>query len=79
MNCPRCKKEMIEGDAELHGTFVGYLLVGWSYQKLFFHAKGAHRTRETSALQTGERAVAWRCESCAGVFIEQPPWIPGYR
>src|SRR5436309_1973986 len=46
MHCPRCNSGMIEGDAELHGTFLGFLVVGWSYQKLFFHSKDAPRTRE---------------------------------
>lgn len=79
MNCPRCSAEMTEGDVELHGTALGFLIVGWSYQKLFFHAKDSPRKREASALQTGERAVAWRCNTCAGVFIEQPAWAPGYK
>jgi hypothetical protein len=70
---------MIEGDAELHGTFWGYLAVGASYEKLFFHTKGDHRSVETPALTTGERTKAWHCQTCEGLFLEQPRWIPGYR
>jgi hypothetical protein len=70
---------MVEGDAEVHGTFWASLVFQMSYEKLFFHEKGAHRSVETAALATGERTKAWHCQACAGLFLEQPPWIPGYR
>lgn len=70
---------MTEGDAELHGTFIGFLVWGGSYQRLFFHAKGAKRTKETSILASGERCLAFHCPSCGGLYLQQPPWIPGYK
>ena len=70
---------MIEGDAEVHGTAIGFLVWGGSYQKLFFHAKGAKRQEETAILASGERCSAFRCKNCGGLFVQQPPWVPGYK
>ena len=79
MNCSKCKGEMVEGDAELHGTFWGALVVGASYQKLFFHAEGTRRKEEVPVLRSGDRMKAWRCPSCEGIFLEPPPWIAGFK
>jgi hypothetical protein len=79
MNCPGCHEIMSEGAAQMHGTLLGFLSVGLSYQKLFFRAHEAKRSEEVSILASGERAKAYRCPKCGGVFIAQPPWVPGYK
>ena len=70
---------MEEGVALMHGTLLGFFVIGVSYMKLFFRRRGDSRKNETSLFNSDERLVAWSCPRCKGTFLEQPPWLPGTR
>ena len=66
MNCPKCEMPMEMGIAEIHGTGLGFLAVGLSFQPLFFtDMKG----NESQVLSPHSNQVAYRCTKCGGMFI----------
>jgi hypothetical protein len=65
MNCPQCQADMVEGIAQVRGTFTGYLLFGYSCQDLYFD-----RDRISSLiLSSREERKTFQCPKCWGVFI----------
>jgi hypothetical protein len=66
---------MSPGSAVIHGTTLGILVIGWSWMKLFFRPPGSRFWKNDLQVMTPEeRRVAYRCEGCAGLFIEQTPY-----
>jgi len=67
MQCPSCKMEMEAGRAQVKGTILGFLLVGLSYQHLYFlPSQGA---KEKIIPSRGIRPAHY-CRQCRGLFIE---------
>jgi Zn-finger nucleic acid-binding protein len=65
MICPQCQADMVEGVAQVRGTFTGYLLFGYSCQDLYFD-----RNKKTSLiLSSREKSSSFQCPKCSGVFI----------
>ncbi len=66
MKCPVCQVEMEKGTARVHGTVVGFILFGFSYQHLWFeHSSG----NEERILASNEQCPGYRCPECLAVFI----------
>ena len=70
---------MTEGHAELSGSAWSFLIVGASYQKIFFRSLKEKRWADAGVLASGERATAYQCPVCSGMFIVSPPWTPGFK
>lgn len=80
MACPRCGKAMDRGTATVRGTILGFALVGWSYQNLYFEGSARGRVIPRSlaegsgrrvVLPSGESTGAFRCGYC-GVTVLLP-------
>jgi hypothetical protein len=70
MNCPHCGTEMTRGIVSVHGTFLGFLAVGFSYQHLWFESGGDSK----KVLGSGDTSAGYRCEACDAILIQ-----PGTR
>ena len=64
--CPYCGSTMKAGSAELHGTVMGFLLMGASYENLYFKADGE---KEIKILDSRSSTSASWCESCEVLFL----------
>lgn len=64
--CPACGGEVEAGHVEIHGTFWGFVFVGFSYQHCWFVPEGR---REEIALRTDEKRRAHRCAKCGTLVI----------
>ncbi len=65
MKCPDCQQNMDRGRVQVRGSFLGFLVVGFSAQDLYFD-----QGRESDlVLGTRERRDACQCAGCGGVFI----------
>lgn len=64
--CPLCQSELEQGFVSVHGTLLGYLLVGMSYQHCWF--KGDESGDEV-VLKSRERRQAFKCQACGFVGI----------
>jgi hypothetical protein len=66
--CPLCGSDLEQGRATVHGTFWGFLLVGFSYQHCWFEpASGAG---EQVVVPSGGSRRACRCPRCGFVAIK---------
>ena len=65
-NCPNCNNKMTLGYASIHGTFVGFLFFGFSYQNLYFRAEGE---KEIKVLDSGCTSTALKCDKCDTVVL----------
>ncbi len=59
--CPACNSEMETGTVSVHGTFWGFLLVGWSYQHVWFKGAG---DKEEIVVRSGRAKIGYRCPAC---------------
>ena len=78
-DCPHCGGRLEVGNVAVHGTFWGWILVGWSYQQLWFQP---HLGEERRVLQSGESRQGWRCADCGFVGVASPgkdAGRPGYK
>ncbi len=66
LECPGCKTPMTVGIAEIRGNALGFLLIGFSWQELFFKSADAP---EVSVLAPNMPHPAYRCPSCGMVVI----------
>lgn len=64
--CPLCQSEIEQGVVSVHGTFLGYLLVGMSYQHCWF--KGDESNEEV-VLRSKERRPGFEWRACGFVTI----------
>jgi hypothetical protein len=44
MKCPECQSDLVQGTVAIHGTFLGVIIAGFSYQHLWW--KTADQTKE---------------------------------
>lgn len=68
LTCPYCGEQLIEGSAEIQGTVWGFLLVGLSYQNLYFKRQGEKKIK---ILGSGCATSALRCENCDVVILNK--------
>lgn len=68
--CPICQGEIERGSLSVHGTLLGFLFAGWSYQHCWF--KGRGKNEEQVVLRSGERTSGFRCVACGFVGIYRP-------
>lgn len=66
--CPRCSEALVKGEVVIRGGFWSFLLVGFSYQELFFERDGTRAKR--SILRPHRRRPALRCPSCRLLIAE---------
>jgi hypothetical protein len=77
LNCPACGDELQVGLVSVHGTFWGFLLVGFSYQHCWFEpaADGV----EDVVIPSGGAKLGWRCPNCGFVGIKGGESHPSRR
>ena len=68
MQCPKCNTEMDPGQAQVKGSLLGFLIVGLSYQHLYFRADEA--SLREKIIPSGGKRSAYYCRQCQGLFIE---------
>lgn len=66
LKCPYCDGTLISGEARIHGTITGFLLVGLSHQNLYFKSELGE---ETEVLGSGESTPAMKCNKCGVVTL----------
>ncbi len=64
--CPYCDGILESGEAKIHGSMVGFLLVGLSYQNLYFKSESGN---ETAVLASHESTPAMKCNTCGVVTL----------
>jgi hypothetical protein len=64
--CPYCGSTMKTGSAEIHGTVMGFLLMGASYENLYFKPDGE---KEIKILDSRSSTSASWCENCEVLFL----------
>ena len=69
MLCPACNTPMTPGVAEIRGNSLGFLLVGFSWQELYF--KAGDEEDDVSLLAPNEPRRAFRCPGCGLAVISQ--------
>src|SRR5262245_43633147 len=67
-SCPACGAAMEAGKVSVHGTLLGFLFVGMSYQHCWF--RPAASEDEQVVVQSGRSRRACRCSSCGFIGIE---------
>ena len=65
IKCPYCGGEMEAGASYLEGTWVGFLLYGFSHDLLWFRAGN----RKEAVIPNGGACAAHRCLRCRAVTI----------
>ena len=66
MNCPSCGKTAEPGTAQVHGTGLGFMFTGFSFQPLFFkNAEGV----EEKLMEPNSIYEAFLCPSCKTIVI----------
>lgn len=65
-SCPYCNTPLTSGYAEIHGTALGFLIAGYSYENLYFRRENEE---EVKILESGDSTTALRCESCGVVIL----------
>ena len=74
MQCPTCATMMDKGEVSIHGTPLGFLFVGISYQKLWFLCRGS---KQKVLIGAWGKARAFHCPNCAATFLPGISSTPG--
>ncbi|KKQ61582.1 MAG: hypothetical protein US81_C0005G0002 [Parcubacteria group bacterium GW2011_GWE2_38_18] len=76
INCPYCGSKMKSGSLEIHGSWLGFLLVGLSYQNLFYKPFDEkfqeYSSDEETVIKESEILKAMKCTKCKAISF-----IPG--
>lgn len=64
--CPYCDGTLQSGEAKIHGTLTGFLLVGLSHQNLYFKNESGE---ESEILGCNESTPAMKCDMCGVVTL----------
>ena len=71
MKCPKCQCDMVEGDATIHTTILGFLIYDWfSWQWLWFYPEDKNR-KVRKIICSSETAPAHECPQCGAVLVEK--------
>ena len=68
LNCPYCNHKLTSGQANIHGTFGGFLFYGLSYENLYFKSES---NEEVKILASNKSTPAMRCENCEIVILNK--------
>lgn len=68
MKCPYCGSLMKSGRTEIHGTPLGFLAIGFSYENLYFRAGDEKKIR---VLQSGCSTPSLRCPNCEIIILNK--------
>ena len=68
LNCPYCNSLLTKGNLNIHGTLLGFALVGRSYQNLYFQTESKP---EQFILGSNKSMPALQCESCGVMIINK--------
>jgi hypothetical protein len=63
MNCPKCSAKLCPGLVTVHGTLLGFLWYGWSYQHCFWRSD-QEPTNEVKIVGSNCFVQAFRCDAC---------------
>jgi hypothetical protein len=59
---------MVQGAIAVHGTFLGFLAFGWSYQHCWWQPGGDWGS-EVKVVHSGARREAFRCNKCRMMIV----------
>jgi hypothetical protein len=68
MKCPYCDGEMMPGTASVKGTLLGFIVIGLSYQHLWFRRLNGGG-EEVIIRSRGDRP-GHQCSQCGAVIIQ---------
>jgi predicted RNA-binding Zn-ribbon protein involved in translation (DUF1610 family) len=68
MNCPHCGHETVQGNARVRGNLIGFMVVGFSFQHLYFE-KGEDAQM---ILMSREERRSFFCPSCGTLIVPGP-------
>ncbi|GMU22990.1 MAG: hypothetical protein AMXMBFR13_30740 [Phycisphaerae bacterium] len=71
MKCPRCDEAMERGSAFIEGTLLGFLLIGFSHQHLWFQGEDETRWSRHRIMPSGGTCTAFRFAACKAVLVTQ--------
>jgi Domain of unknown function (DUF6487) len=77
LKCPACGNEMQPGIVSVHGTFWGFLAIGFSHQQCWFEP--ADGNGEEVVIDSGMAKRGWRCQGCGFVGIGSGEARPSKR
>ena len=74
MDCPDCHAPMVSGSLFIKGTLPRFLLIGLSWQSLWFReGSPTGRMPKERILDWGELRHGWVCRAC-GMTVVAPEW-----
>lgn len=72
-NCPQCDVPLLSGQLRIRGTIPGFLVIGLSYQHLWWTDPEGSRASREVVLDSGDEISAGRCPECGLVaFVPRP-------
>ena len=81
MKCPSCQSKMKRGQVSVHGTALGFVVVGFSHQHCWFE-EFERDAEEQVIVESNGRRGAYRCPKCKTVVIPnkepEPDGFPAY-
>jgi hypothetical protein len=66
--CPYCGSLMKSGRAEIHGTTLGFLVAGFSYENLYFKTEDE---KEIRILESQNSTPSLRCPNCEILILNK--------
>jgi hypothetical protein len=65
--CPICEGELEQGTVRVHGTLLGFLFFGLSYQRCWFRSSATGK--EDLAVHWSKSHAACRCRACGLLMV----------
>jgi predicted RNA-binding Zn-ribbon protein involved in translation (DUF1610 family) len=77
--CPTCGETMRRGHLTVRGTIVGFLLIGFSAQNLYFRwrGRGDSKHQDVKLIESGGTKTAFHCGKCGAVLAPGLKGEPG--
>ena len=67
MKCPNCNVEMEPGQAQVKGSLLGFLIIGFSHQNLYF--KSSDGSTKEVVIPSGGKRSGHYCRLCDALFV----------
>jgi len=69
MECPQCNSDMMDGELYFHGTILTAILIGMSYENLYFKSKKTP-DEEILLIENTEKKSGHYCSKCQIICFE---------
>ena len=68
MKCPKCSEDLVQGAIAVHGTFLGFLVAGWSIQHCWWQPGGDYLSG-VKIVASGAKREEFRCHKCRILIV----------